>query len=166
MNSRSKAPVRLAFSLAVALCLSACGQEPPVADVPMTVQEAMVEHIDVVADEVWAVGNAAMAGNSVLDRNLMTDTDWARLVDAATRLQTSANRLGFMDRYVVSRTGVVISDGRAKGGIASAQVQEYIDADVSGFRGLAAALASHSNDLAAAAKARDATRAEIGRAHV
>lgn len=151
---------RMILALAAAtLALAGCSKEPAAEDVPMTVHEAMTKHVDVIADEVWAVGNAAMASDALIDPKMMDDAKWAKLADAATRLQAAATELGALKTYVVNRPGVTISDENIEGGTSSAQVQKNIDADIDGFRGMAGALAGHMGDLAAAAKAHDAARA-------
>lgn len=151
---------RMILALAAAtLALAGCSKEPAAEDVPMTVHESMTKHVDVIADEVWAVGNAAMASDALIDPKMMDDAKWAKLADAATRLQAAATELGALKTYVVNRPGVTISDENIEGGTSSAQVQKNIDADIDGFRGMAGALAGHMGDLAAAAKAHDAARA-------
>ncbi|WP_336981813.1 hypothetical protein [Altererythrobacter fulvus] len=151
---------RMILALATAaLTLAGCSKEPAADNVPMTVHEAMTKHVDVIADEVWAIGNAAMANDAVIDPKLMDDAKWAKLADAATRLQAAAVDLGALKKLVVNRPGVTISDENVEGGTTSQQVQKNIDADPDGFRGMAGALASHMGDIAAAAKARDAQRA-------
>ncbi|MCB5426604.1 cytochrome c [Altererythrobacter sp. CC-YST694] len=151
---------RMIFALAAAtLALGGCSKEPAAEDVPMTVHEAMTQHIDVIADEVWAVGNAAMASDALIDPKLMDDAKWAKLADAAARLQNAATEMSMLKKLVVNRPGVIISDENIEGGTTSEQVQKNIDADPEGFRGMAGALASHMGDIAAAAKAHDAQRA-------
>ncbi|HTN14079.1 MAG TPA: hypothetical protein VL094_04665 [Sphingomonadaceae bacterium] len=151
---------RMILALAAAsLALAGCSKEPAAEDVPMTVHEAMIKHVDVIADEVWAVGNGAMASDALIDPKMMDDTKWAKLTDAATRLQAAATELGALKKYVVNRPGTTISDENVEGGSTSEQVQKNIDADIDGFRGMAGALAGHMGDLAAAAKAHDAARA-------
>jgi hypothetical protein len=144
---------------ACALGLSACSKEPADADVEWTVHEGMTEHVDKVADEVWAIGNASIGDAAGLDSKKIDDAGWAKLEEAAARLQNAANKLASLPKYVVNRPGVEISDENIEGGTTSVQVQKNIDADTQGFRDLAHALASHMGDLAAAAKAHDAQKA-------
>lgn len=143
----------------LAVALSACSKEPSADDVSMTVHEAMTEHVDVIADEVWAIGNASIADNALIDNSQMDDAKWAKLVDAATRLQGAANDLGALQRYVVNRPGVTISDEDVPGGTTSEVVQQNIDRNTDDFRGMAHALAAHAGDIAIAAKAHDGARA-------
>ncbi len=154
-----KYPLPIPTLGALALGLAACSKEPADADVEWTVHEGMTEHVDVIADEVWAIGNASIGEQAGIDPSKIDDAGWAKLADAATRLQNAANKLGSLPTPVVNRPGVKISDEDIEGGTTSAQVQKNIDADVEGFRGMAHALAGHMGDLAAAAKAHDAQRA-------
>jgi len=151
---------RLLPALAVlALALSACSKEPSNDDVAMTVHEAMTEHVDVIADEVWAIGNESIADNALIDNALMDDAKWAKLADAATRLQGAATDLGGFEHYVVNRPGVTISDEDVPGGTTSEVVQKHINSNTDDFRGMAHALAAHAGDIAAAAKAHDGAQA-------
>jgi len=147
--------------LAPALALVAgCQQEnrEPAAQA-QTFHEIMTNEIDPGADVVWEIGNRAIGDQAGIDPTKMTDTEWTKLAEGADALRASALKIATMDPIVLTRPGVPIGDEGAPGGHSSATVQERFDRDPQSLRDLANALASHSGEIAAAARAHDAARA-------
>ncbi|AKH43987.1 hypothetical protein FHS61_001302 [Altererythrobacter atlanticus] len=150
------------LSLIPALALvAACSQQEEEApqDVELTLHEVMKNEIDVRADEVWAIGNAALDDQAGIDPDLMSDEDWTNLAAHSLSLRQAAIDLATLDPIIVTRPGVKIVDEGVPFGDSSADVQANIDKNPQGMRDMANALAAHMADLAAAAKDHDAARA-------
>jgi len=142
------------------LLLAACGSEREEApQQQLTFHEIMKNEIDVRADDVWAIGNAALDENAGLDPSKMSDADWASLAEHSVALQQAALQLAALDPVVVVRDGVKIADEGVPYGDSAADVQANIDKDTQGMRDMANTLASHMDDLAVAARAHDSATA-------
>jgi hypothetical protein len=89
----------------------------------------------------------------------MTATEWFKLAEGADALRASALKIATMDPIVLTRPGVPIGDEGAPGGHSSATVQERFDKDPQTLRDMANALATHTGDIATAARAHDAAKA-------
>lgn len=141
--------------------MAACSSHEADAAKAPTFHEVMKDKIDVRADEVWAVGNAAIADDAGLDPEKMTDERWQQLERRSQALREAALEIATMDPIVVTRPGVKISDEGIVGGHSAAQVQSEIDKDPQALRDMAQTLAVHSVDLADAAAAHDIDRAAL-----
>jgi len=145
-----------------AIGLAGCGSktaEDQAADTQPTFHEVMTQQIDARADDVWAIGNAAIADTAGLDPALLDDASWDKLAAGALALQQGADTIAKMDPIVVARPGVKILDEGVENGSSAAEVQRNIDAEPDTLREMADVLASHAGDLAKAAKAHDAATA-------
>lgn len=137
--------------------LAACSQE---ADEPSpTFHELMLNEVDKNADELWDISNTAMGERAGIDPAKMTDERWQQLADKAAAVQQAALRIATMDPLVVARPGVKISDEGLPYGHTAAQVQARFDREPQKLRDMANVLATHTGDLAEAARAHDAARA-------
>lgn len=147
----------IAASLAV---VGACSQkkEQPAA-APLTLHELMKDQVDVNADALWEVSNAAIGETAGLDTSKMTDATWAQIEQRATAVQRAALEIARLDPIIVAKPGVTIADEGVEGGDTAAGVQVAIDKDPQKLRDFAQALAVHVGDIAAAAKVHDAARA-------
>ncbi|WP_126173169.1 cytochrome c [Altericroceibacterium xinjiangense] len=149
------------FLVVSALVLAGCSSrmEPaPEVEQP-TLYQVMKDEIDPKADEIWAIGNAAIGDQAGLDPNLMTDESWSALALHATDLQQAALKLASLDPIVVARPGVTILDEGVPGGHSAAQVQQQINDNPQLMRDMSRALAAHAGGIAAAARAQDAATA-------
>lgn len=155
--------MRTGFWLVPALALiAACSSEkeqPAKVETAPTLQEMMTQKIDVDADAIWAIGNAAIDDKASIDPAKMNDTSWAELAAASDRMAGHARELGALDPVVVTRPGVEIADEGTPGAPSPAQIQGHIKRDTDVYRSLAGSLATHATDLAMAARARDAAQA-------
>ncbi|BBC72020.1 conserved hypothetical protein [Altererythrobacter sp. B11] len=142
----------------VAACSSKQPEEQPAKD-QLTLHEVMKNEIDVRADEVWAIGNAAMDDNAGIDPARMTDADWANLKTHSLSLQQAAVDLATLDPIIVVKPGVKIADEGVPYGDSAADVQSNVDKNPQGLRDMANALAAHMGELAKAAEAHDAAKA-------
>lgn len=142
--------------------LAACSssEEQP-AKPAQTFHEIMKDEIDLRADVVWEVGNAAIDDQAGIDPAKMTDAEWAKLANGAESLREAALKIATMDPIVLTRPGVSIADEGAPGGHSSAAVQARFDQDPQKLRDMANALAVHAGDIATAAGARNADRAGL-----
>jgi len=143
--------------LALVAACQAKDEEQPAEQ--LTFHEIMKDEIDLRADVIWEVGNAAIGDQAGIDPAKMTDAGWDKLAKGAVDLQTSALKLATLDPIVVVKPGVKISDEGTPGGHTGAMVQERMDKDPQKMRDLANTLAAHVGELAAAARAHDAAKA-------
>jgi hypothetical protein len=155
-----KAYATLLASVALAACSSQPGATPH-DGAPTTLHEVMVKQIDANADALWDVSNTAIANDAGLDPSQMTDEKWDKIAALAGKLQAGAQALSALNPIVVVKPGMKIKDEDSKYSETSAQVQGYIDKDPEDLHGMAAALASHAGDIAAAARAHDAAKAGL-----
>lgn len=126
---------------------------------PASLHKVMANEIDLRADDVWAIGNAAMNDIAGIDPSKMTDTDWANLAKHASSLQQAALDLAHLDPLIVVEPGGKIADEDKSFGDSSADVQANIDKNPDGLRAMALTLADHSAEIAKAATAHDAAKA-------
>ena len=140
--------------------LAACSSQPePAEQQPQkTLHEVMKDEIDTRADEVWAIGNAAMNEQAGIDPALMTDASWDSLAEHSVSLQQAALDLAALDPIIVVKPGVKIVDEGVPYGDSAAEVQAHIDKNPQGLRDMANTLAAHMAEIAIAARAHDAAR--------
>lgn len=151
----------LAMPLAL---IGGCSSEKapePAAKAALTLQEFMTQKIDVHADAIWAIGNAAIDDTASIDPAKMDEKGWTGIAQAAERMAVDARALAALDPVVVTRPGVKIADEGTAGAPSPADIQGHIARDHDTFRALAGTLATHADGLAGAARARDA--ATVGR---
>lgn len=149
-----------AYAMVPALALlGACSaeQKPATAPAP-TFHEVMKDKVDVNADALWDLANAAIGQEGGLDPAKLTDAQWAQIAARAEAVQQAALEIAAMGPVVLARPGVKISDEGIPGGHSAAQVQGQIDANPQGMRDMANVLAVHMGDMAKAARAHDAPR--------
>jgi len=140
--------------------LAGCSKEPtPEAPTALTFHDIMKDKVDKNADELWDVSNAAIGDKAGINPDKMTDERWAQLAAKADAVQQAALEIARMDPIIAANPGVKISDEGIPGGHTAAMVQERFDKDPQKLRDLANALAKHTGDLAAAARAHDAATA-------
>jgi len=152
----------LLIALPLLACTAACSSEPAeqvTAASERTLHDIMTDGIDVRADEVWAIGNAAIDEQANLDAAKMTDVDWDKLSASSTGLRQAALDLANLDPIVVVKPGGKIVDEGVPGGDTAAEVQANVDRNPQGFRDMANTLAGHMAELATAAQAHDAAKA-------
>jgi hypothetical protein len=124
-----------------------------------TLHEVMKDKVDLNADALWDVSNAAIGQAAGIDPAKMTDATWAQIEQRATAVQQAALEIASMDPIIVVKPGVKIADEGVPGGDTGADVQAGIDKDPQKLRDFANALAVHMGDLATAARAHDAAKA-------
>lgn len=143
---------------AACVVLAGCkAEEKPVENATMF--EMMTKRIDPDADAIWAIGNAAIDDQALIDPSLMTEQSWVELAKASRRMSVHALDLSKLDPLVVAKAGVKILDEETEGVPGAAQVQGHVDKNPDVFRALAESLSIHATDLASAADARNAPEA-------
>lgn len=121
------------------------------------VRPAMQQDINTATIDIWDVGNHAMDDAGGIDPKLIDAAGWARLEDAAAKLQAEALRMQQAETIRAAPPGEA---GEVElGAFSLADVQRYIDADPAAFRAMAGALADHARRLKRAAHDRDAATA-------
>ncbi len=157
---KASMPIKAALICGLSLAITACGgsDETPATAADPTVHELMILSIDPLADDVWAVGNAALDDQAQFDASKITEEQWDSLATAARELQQSSAQMGALDPVVVTHPGVTIADEGEVGGSDSEHVQGNIDANLELFRDLSNSLADHMGEIAAGAQARDAAK--------
>ena len=121
------------------------------------VRAAMVGQVNPATLAIWDVGNTAMNDEGGIDPALMTDESWARLADAAARLDRASEDMATAE-VILSAAPGNIPDGETAGA-SMAEIQGYIDTDPDGFRAAAKELADYAAKLSTAALNRDADAA-------
>lgn len=123
------------------------------------IRPAMQGGINTAVNELWDIGNNAMSDSGGIDPAQMDEAKWTRLETAATMLEAESRKMAEAQVIHAALPG----EGSAvePGAYSMEDVQTYIDADPQAFRLLAAAMATHSGKIAAAAKARDAETAGL-----
>lgn len=149
----------LAPALALVAACSSEKQEEQKAVEHLTLHEMMVQKIDVDADAIWAIGNAAIDDKASIDPAKMTEKNWWDLEAAATRMTGDSKTLAALDPIIVTRPGVKIADEGTPGAPTPDQIQAHIKRDTDVYRSLATNLSQHVADLAVAARAKDAPTA-------
>ena len=152
----------LLIALPLLACMGGCSSQPAeqeTAAAERTLHEIMTDEIDVRADEVWAIGNAAIDEQANIDAAKMTDADWDKLAASSAALRQAALDLATLDPIIVVKPGGKIVDEGVPGGDTAAEVQANVDRNPQGFREMANTLAGHMAELATAAQAHDAAKA-------
>ncbi len=148
--------------LAIAMfALAGCSSqqdETPTTKSP-TVHEMMTQVVDVRADDVWAIGNAAIGDDAGIDPAMMNEEAWQKLAVAAGQLRDGAQQLSQLQPLLVTHNGVKIADEDVEFGHSADEVQSFIDREPDTFRNMALTLVSHAADLQKAAQEKDAVRA-------
>lgn len=153
------------LAFAAALALGACSQGGDAApeegreEGTIDVHLAMKERVDVKGDALWEISNLAIDDQGGIDPSAMSDETWARLADAADALAAEADTIAAAKRYVVAPGGALLLDEGKPGGVTKEQVRAHIAKDPAGFAAMAHSLADHARATAAAARAKDATKA-------
>ncbi len=153
------------FPLAAALALGACSQgvdAPPEEsgeEGTIDVHLAMKERVDAKGDALWEISNLAIDDQGGIDASAMSDETWVKLADAADALAAEADTIAAAKRYVVAPGGAMLLDEGKPGGVTKEQVRAHIAKDPAGFAAMAHSLAEHARATAAAARAKDATKA-------
>ena len=150
------------MSLVAALAvMSGCSSGEPEAVEPeaKTLHEIMTVQIDVDADAIWEIGNAAISDEAGLDPAKMDDAAWTSLEAAAKRMSGHAMEMAMLDPIILAAPDATIADEGTPGAPTREEIQGHMDRDTDVFRSLAESLAIHADQLAAAAAAKDASSA-------
>jgi hypothetical protein len=120
---------------------------------PLTVRGVMTERVAPAMAGIWDVTNVAVDDDGRLDPAQLTDEQWRAIATHADALAKAGRDLVAADTIVAAATDNQAVD---EGEVPMADVQRRLAADGSGFRIHAGAFAEHADQIAAAARARDA----------
>ena len=151
-------------SVAALALLAGCssGEPEPAATAETgdaTLHAIMVNQIDKHADELWDVSNAAIGDNGGLDPAKMDDARWDRIAELAEKVAAGSHAIAALEPITVAAPGVTIGDSGLPGGHTAQQVQGFIAANPELLREMATTLGTHMDEIATAARARDAAKA-------
>lgn len=122
-------------------------------DAPFDVRASMQQRINPAILGIWDVTNNAMDDEGGLDPAQMDDAKWALIAEAADELAAASRDMAGAHHFIAAAAdNFEVGEGE----IPMADVQRFIDADPRTMGLMASALATHSDKLAAAARAKDA----------
>jgi len=147
----------LAHALA-AVALLASAYEVHSATVSRDLHDLMKNVVARQTQVIWDVGNRAQDDQGNPDASKLSADDWSKLVDAAGNVRQVAQTLAQSQHILVAAAGVKIDGEGNPGAPGAKQVQAAIDANPQEFQALSQALARSMDQVAAAAKARDAAK--------
>ncbi len=124
--------------------------------VPLDMRATMQDRVNPAMLAIWDVGNNALDENGGIDPKLMDDAKWARIAEAAGQLSSASKDIAAASAFISASPGnMEVGDGE----ITMAAVQQHLDHDPAGLKQMAAALAEHADNIAKAARAKDAKTA-------
>jgi hypothetical protein len=123
---------------------------------PLDVRREMQQHVNPAMLSVWEVTNNAVSDDGGIDPAQMDDEKWAQVAAGADRLSLAGQDLAQASAYLAAAPdNAAVGDGE----VPMTQVQAHLDADPKGFAEMARTLASRAEQLASAARAKDAVMA-------
>jgi hypothetical protein len=123
---------------------------------PLDVRAEMQKYINPAMLSVWDVTNNAVSDDGGIDPAQMDDEKWAQVAAGADRLSLAGQDLAQASTYLAAAPDNLEV---AEGEVPMAKVQGYLDADPKGFAEMARTLTDHAEQLASAARAKDAATA-------
>jgi hypothetical protein len=123
---------------------------------PLDVRAEMQKHVNPAVMSIWDVTNNAVSDDGGIDPAQMDDDKWAQVAVGADRLSIAGQDLAIASAYLAAAPDNLEV---AEGEVPMAKVQVHLDADPKGFAELARTLADHAEQLASAARAKDAATA-------
>jgi len=123
---------------------------------PLDVRREMQQHVNPAMMSIWEVTNNAVSDDGGIDPAQMDDEKWAQVAAGADRLSIAGQDMALAATYLAAAPdNTEVGDGEPP----MATIQGYLDADPKGFAEAARALADHAEQLASAARAKDAVTA-------
>ena len=141
---------------AVALLTAAC--EVHSAPVSRDLHDLMKNVVAQQTQVIWDVGNRAQDEQGNPDAAKLSADDWSKLIDAAGKVREVAQTLAHSEHILAAAPGVKIDGEGNPDARGAKQVQAALDANPKEFQALSQALATSMDQVAAAAKARDAAQ--------
>jgi len=141
---------------AVALLAAAC--EVDSAPVSRDLHDLMKNVVAQQTQVIWDVGNRAQDEQGNPDAAKLSADDWSKLIDAAGKVREVAQTLAHSEHILAAAPGVKIDGEGNPDARGAKQVQAALDANPKEFQALSQALATSMDQVAAAAKARDAAQ--------
>jgi cytochrome c556 len=125
---------------------------------PADVHDLMKNVVAVQTQVIWDVSNGAQDDKGNPDPSKLTTADWNKIIDAAGKARQASQTLAKADHVIASAPGVKIEGEGNEGSAGAKQVQAAIDKNPAEFRTDSAALATTMEQIATAAKAKDAAK--------
>jgi hypothetical protein len=125
---------------------------------PANLHDLMKDVVAVQAQVVWDVSNEAQDEDGNPDASKLAAGDWTKIADAGEKVRQVAQMLGQSENVVVAAPGVKLEGEENPGSWGAKQVQASIDANPAQFRAYSKALAASMEQIAAAAKTRNAAK--------
>ncbi len=158
--------VRMAF-ISAGLLLAACSRPesqesaaPAAPAAASTVFEIMNATIIPKSNLIWEQSGNLYDDDGKLDAKRLTDQQWKDVEDAGNAMGSAARTLAAATALKVAPAGAKIQGEGTEGAATAAEVQAAMDADPKGFSDHFTQLAAISDEIAAAAKARDAMKTD------
>src|SRR3954469_24227468 len=125
---------------------------------PADVHALMKDVVAVQTQVIWDISNAAQDDQGNPDASKMSAADWTKIIDAAGKVRQASQTLAKADHVIAAAPGVKL-EGEGNEGVAGAkQVQAALDKNPAEFRTRSQALATSMEQIATAAKAKDAAK--------
>jgi cytochrome c556 len=121
-------------------------------------RDLMKNVVAVQSQIIWDIGNHAQDDQGNLDPKKMKPTDWSAIVSAGDKVKQAAQTLVVADHVMVAAPGQKLQDEGNAGAFDAKAVQRTIDADPKAFNAFAKLLAATMDEIAAAARAKDAAK--------
>lgn len=125
-----------------------------------TVWEAMTQVLVPQSNLAWELAGNLLNDDGNIDPALLSAEQWSQLQEAAQAMADSATGLAQAQKPVVAPPGVKILNEGTAGALGAAEVQAAVDANPQAFQKDAQDLVALSNELVAAAAARDGVKTD------
>lgn len=145
-------PSALVASAALAFFAASALAQPA----PLDIRATMQDRVNPAMLAIWDVGNNALNDDGGIDPKLMDAAKWTQVAQAAGQLSAASRDIAAAGAFIAASAD---NSEVGEGEIAMAAVQQHIDADPAGLRQMATALADQADQIAAAARTKDATTA-------
>jgi hypothetical protein len=151
---------------AAGLLLAACSKPqstgpaaPPAAASP-SVFEIMNASIIPQSNQIWELAGDLYDDAGNIDGTRLNDQQWQTMQDAATAMGAGAKAMAAATGLKAAPAGAMIQSEGTEGAATAADVQAAMDADPKSFSEQATRLVAIADEIAAAAKAHDGTKAD------
>jgi cytochrome c' len=125
---------------------------------PADVHDLMKNVVAVQTQVIWDVSNGAQDDKGNPDASKLTAADWNKIIDAAGKARQASLTLAKADHVIASAPGVKIEGEGNEGSASAKQVQAALDKNPAEFRTDSSALATTMEQIATAAKAKNAAK--------
>ena len=125
---------------------------------PADLHDLMKNVVAVQTQVIWDVSNGAQDEQGNPDASKLTAADWNKIVAAAGKAKQASQTLAQADHVIAAAPGVKIEGEGNEGSASAKQVQAALDKNPAEFRTDSTALATTMDQIATAAKAKNAAK--------